>query len=118
MSEIKEEIESEIKRKNFIRAFYLAKENNLSEELLKDLAIKAIWQAGIYSRNIYALKELAEELGYSKEKIKEILMELAKKEEEKGNKKLVSSCYDYRSGKYLSFEEWLEKAMKEWNKIK
>ena len=41
----------------------------------------------------------------------------ADKEKELGNKKSIGPCYDYRSGKYLTFEEWLNRFLKEWNKI-
>ena len=114
---IKEEFESEINRKNFIRALYLAKELALPEEEIEQIAEKALWQVAGIGRNPYATKKLAIELGYSKDKIKQILIEQADKEKELGNKKSIGPCYDYRSGKYLTFEEWLNRFLKEWNKI-
>ena len=117
MDYIKEEYKSEINRKNFVRALYLAKKLDLSNEVIKDLAYKALWQVAGIARNFYATKKLAEDLGYSKEEIAEILIKLSKKEEESGNKKVIAPCYDYRSGKYLSFDKWLERLLKEWNKI-
>ena len=111
------EVETEIERKNFIRALFLAKKANLSEDKIKEIAHKAIWQAAGIGRNPYAVKQLAQELGYSKEDVKEILLEQAKREEESGNKKILGFCYDYRSGKYLNFHNWLERLLKEWDKI-
>ncbi len=113
----KEEFESEINRKNFVRALYLAKELNLSEEEITQIAHKALWQVAGIGRNPYATKKLADELGYSKDEVKQILIEQANKEKESGNKKIVGPCYDYRSGKYLDFEEWLNRLLKEWKKI-
>ena len=114
---MKEEIEVEIKRRNFIRALYLAKRLNLSEDEIREIAHKAIWQAGGIGRNPYIVRQIAQEFGYSKEEVKEILLEQAKKEEESENKKILGSCYDYRTGKYLEFKDWLQRLLKEWNKI-
>ena len=113
---LKEEFELEIKRKNFVRALQIAKELNISKEEFEDLVCKALWQVAGIGRNPSATKQLAQELGYSKEQVKEILLKQAK-EESLNNKKLIGFCYDYKTGKYLSFEKWLERLMKEWNKI-
>jgi ABC-type Fe2+-enterobactin transport system substrate-binding protein len=113
----REEFESEVNKKNFVRALYLAKELDFPEEQIKQIAYKALWQVAGIGRNPYATKKLALELGYSKDQLKQILMEQAGKEKEQGDKKIVGPCYDYRSGKYLTFEEWLTRFLKEWNKI-
>ncbi len=112
----REEFEQEIKRKNFVRALYIAKELNISEDELKNLAYEALWQVAGIGRNPFATKQLAQELGFSKDEVKEILQKKAEQEAEK-NKKIVGFCYDYRRGKYLSFEKWLERLLKDWNKI-
>ena len=117
MDSLKKEYESEIKKNNFVRALYLAKELNISDKEIKELFYKALWEVAGKARNPYATKRLAEDFGYSKEEVKEILTELSKKEEESGNKKIIAPCYDYRSGKYLPFDKWLEQFLKEWNKI-
>ncbi len=114
---MREEYEAEIKRKNFVRALYLAKELKFSDKEIKEIAQKALWQVGGEGRNFYATKELAEELGYTKEQLKEILVKMMEKEEKSGNKKILGACYDYSSGKYLSFDKWLERLLREWNKI-
>jgi len=117
MDSKKKEYELEVNRGNWVRALYLAKELNLDPDKIKEIAHNALWLLGGIARNPYAIKKLAEELGYSKEEIKEILLQRAKHEEEVGNNKVLGECYDYKTDRYLSFNKWLERLLKEWNKI-
>lgn len=114
---MKEEYQIEVNRKNFVRALYLAKELKLPEEVIQDIAQKALWQMAGTGRNFYAVKRLAKELGYSKEDLKRILTDMIQNEEKSGNTKMLGPCYEYISGKYLSFDKWLQYLLKEWNKI-
>ena len=114
---MEQEYESEIKRGNFVKALYLSKDLSTSEVDVNYIAERALWEVSGIGRNFYATKRLAQELGYTKEELKNILVSIMKKEEKSGNKKMLGPCYDYNTGRYLSFEKWLEYLLKEWNKI-
>ena len=113
-----EEYRLEIERNNYVRALYLAKKLALPDKEIKDVAQKALWQVAGIGRNFYATKKLAEELGLKKEELNDILIEMAEKEERSANKKMLGPCYDYNSGRYIPFEKWLNRLLREWNKIK
>ena len=113
-----EEYRLEINRNNFVRALYLAKKLTLPDKEITDVAQRALWQVAGIGRNFYATKKLAEELGLEKEELKNILMHMAEKEEESGNKKILGACYNYNNGRYIPFEKWLDRLLREWNKIK
>jgi hypothetical protein len=47
--------------------------------------------------------------------MKQILDERAKQLREDGRDKALAACYDTATGKYLSFEEWMNHLMERWD---
>lgn len=113
----KEELKSEIDRGNFERAAYLASGLRLSQEEIQDFQKKALWQMAAEYRNAIGTKKLAQEYGLSKESLRELLEKKTDELRREENVKSLKSCYDYRTGKHLSFEEWMENFFKNWNSL-
>jgi len=68
-------------------------------------------------RNAHGTKHLARQYGFSKEEVKKVLEEFVDEIKKEGNTKTLEPCYDYRTGKYLSFEEWMDHYWKIWDKL-
>jgi hypothetical protein len=62
--------------------------------------------AGEY-RNAIALRNLAQEWGFSRAELKDLLMK-AVADYEDGAERRRSVCYDTTTGKYLTFRQWVE----------
>ncbi|MBW2003636.1 MAG: hypothetical protein JRI72_03335 [Deltaproteobacteria bacterium] len=107
----------EIERGNFVRAALLAEHMRVPEEEQKDLQGKALGQMAAIYRNTNGTKKLALQYGFSKEEVKQILKEFADEMKDEGNNKPLEPCYDYSTGKYLSFEEWMDHYLKFWDRI-
>jgi hypothetical protein len=112
-----DQLKEEIARKQYTRAALLAASLGLPEEEVKGLRLKALWQMSAVSRNFPGTKILAQQYGYSKGEVAELLTKRAAEEKERGEYKSIEPCYDQSSGKYLSFEEWLDKLLKQWDKL-
>jgi hypothetical protein len=112
-----DQLKEEISRKQYTRAALLAESLGLPAEEVKDLRLKALWQMSAVSRNLSGTKILAEQYGYSKAEVAELLAKRAVEEKERGEYKSIEPCYDHNSVKYLSFDEWLEKLLKQWDKL-
>ena len=112
-----DELKAEIERKNFLRASILAEQMDLPEEEARDLRCKALGQMSVIYRNAHGTKKLALQYGFSKEEVKQILEQFANEMKNKGNNKSLEPCYDYTTGKYLSFKEWRDHYLKIWDKI-
>ena len=95
----------EIEGKNFVRAAHLALSLNLKEDKLREVRSKALWQMAAMNRNAVGTKILAKQYGYSKDELKHILERCFDRER---NKKALKSRYDPPTGKYLSFNEWMD----------
>jgi hypothetical protein len=113
----KDELRAEIERSHFVRAALLAGSLGLSEEEVRDLRIKALWQVSAISRNGSATKSLAQQYGLSKSEVRRILEEGAKKRSVEGDVKSLEPCYDVSTGRYLAFDEWLDHYFKNWEKL-
>lgn len=108
----------EIERKHYARAALLAASMNLlPEEEVRELRLNALWQISAVSRNAPGTGILGREYGLTKEEVAEHLRTKAREEKEHGAYKALEPCYDQLTGKYLSFEEWLEQLLKHWDKI-
>ncbi|MBW1999418.1 MAG: hypothetical protein JRJ29_15835 [Deltaproteobacteria bacterium] len=116
--DVPEELDREIQRKHFIRAAFLAKEMKRPEHEVKDLKRKALWQMAALFRNPQGVKALANQFGLSKDQVKEILEQTAQEKIREGDDKPLGPCYDLQTGRYLAFEDWLERCIKGWDKIK
>ena len=113
-----EVLEAEIKRKNYTRAAHLAASLNLDEDEMENLRYQALWQMAASYRNFHGVKILAQQYGYSKQEVKHILETYANRMREKGNSRPLKSCYDCITGKYLTFEEWINLCIEKWHKLK
>ena len=113
----KEELKTEIERKNYIRAAHLAASLNLNNDELENLRNQALCRMAAHYRNAHGVKILAQEYGYSKQEVKHILETHANQMREKGNSRPLKSCYDCITGKYLTFEEWINLCIEKWHKL-
>ena len=112
-----DDLRNEIQKENFERAVMLGESLGLPEKDLRELKLKALWQMSAINRNALGTKKLVLEYSFSKEELKEFLENQARKMRGEGNDRLLQPRYDYRSDKYLSFEEWMESLFKNWNKL-
>lgn len=104
----------EIERAHFARAAYLAAEMGRSEEEIRSLRLKALWQMAAVYRNMPGTRKLAEQFGLSKEEVLRHLRERASEAQE--GERTLEPCYDQETGKYLQFNQWLDHLDKTWNK--
>jgi len=112
-----EKLKLEIEQKNFERAVLAALELNFKPEEVAELKFKALWQMAANNRNAVGTKKLAQDFGISKEDLKAFLEKKAGEQRQEGNERLLTPRYDYQSGKYLDFEQWMENLFKFWSKI-
>lgn len=110
-------LNTEVERGHFVRAALIAEQIGLPEEETRNLRLKAIGQMAAIYRNAHGTKHLALQYGFSREEIKKFLEEFADKMKKEGNIKPLEPCYDYRTGRYLSFEEWVDHYLKVWDKL-
>jgi hypothetical protein len=102
----------EIERENFVRAVLVAEQMGLPEEEIRSIRCKALGQMSAIYRNIHGTKYIARQYGYTMEDVKQILEQFADELKTEGNTKPLKPCYDYSTGKYLSFEEWMDHYLK------
>jgi hypothetical protein len=112
-----DQLKEEIGRKHYARAALLGKSLGLPEEELRKLRLEALWQMSAVSRNLAGTKALVQEYGYGKAEAAEALQNRAAQEKERGGYKSLEPCYEHNCGKYLSFEEWLDLLLKQWDKL-
>ena len=110
-------LNTEIERGHFVRAVIVAEGIGLPEEEIKPLRFKALGQMSAVYRNAYGTKYLARQYGFSREEVKKILEEFAGEIRNEGNSKPLDPCYDYSTGKYLSFEEWMDHYLTIWDRF-
>ena len=113
----REELRAEIERGHFARAALVAASLGVDEEELRGLRLKALWQMSAVSRNGPGTKRLAQEYGFSKKELGQILRQYADKMRDEGNIKPLEPCYDYKTDKHLTFEQWLDQFVKSWDKL-
>ncbi|MBW1782860.1 MAG: hypothetical protein JRL30_19225 [Deltaproteobacteria bacterium] len=110
-------IKSDIERERFVRAAFLAEQMGLPEEEIRHLRYQALGQMAVVYRNALGTKGLALQYGFSRQAVSKVLEEFADKMKKEGNTKPLDPCYDYRTGRYLSLEEWVEHYLKVWDKL-
>ncbi len=103
------ELQFELGRKNFVRAAAIAASMGLPPNEIHDIQCEALWQAAL-ERNGPGTRRLARQYGFSDEELEQVLRERAQRLGESSQGKPLAACYDARTGKYLSFEEWVEQA--------
>jgi hypothetical protein len=113
----KDELRTEIQRGHFVRAALLADSAGTSEEQIQELRLKALWQMSAECRNAPGTKSLAQHYGFSKQELREILEKYAEEKRNEGNDRPLEPCFDLNTGTYLSFEEWMNNFLKDWDKL-
>jgi hypothetical protein len=113
----REELRAEIERGHFARAALLAASLGVDEQELGEFRLKALWQMSAVSRNEPGTKRLAQEYGFSKKELEQLLRQYADKMREEGNIKPLEPCYDCKTDKYLTFENWLDHFVRNWDKM-
>jgi hypothetical protein len=111
------QVKEELNRKHYARAALLAASLGLPEPGVRDLRIEALWQMSAVSRNLSGTRSLAQQYGYGKDELAAILRKRTEEEKAQGGYKSLEPCYDHNSGKYLSFEEWLDQLLRQWDKL-
>ena len=114
---LQEELKAQIEGKRFVRAAALAKSAPMPLSEVKDLQEKALWQMAAVFRNAGGARVLCEQNGFSKKEAEDLLRRWAEEQQSKGDKKTLEPTYDHATGKYLSFEEWLNQFLKHWDKL-
>lgn len=109
-------LKTEIDHEHFVRAAFLAASLGLNEEKVQDLRFKAVWQSAL-NRNDQGTKILAKQYGFSKEKVREILEQHIKDIKQEGKSRLLGLRYNLSLGKHLSFEEWMDHCLKNWERL-
>jgi hypothetical protein len=113
----REELKAEIERSHFARAALLAASLGVDEQELRELRLKALWQMSAVFRNGPGTKGLAQDYGFSKREVGQILQEYAEKTRVEGNVKPLEPCYDCNADNHLTFEKWLDQFVKNWDKL-
>jgi hypothetical protein len=113
----REELRAEMERGHFARAALVAASLGVDEQELRELRLKALWQVSAVSRNGPGTKRLAQEYGFSKKELGKILLQYAEKTRQEGHVKPLEPCYDYKTDKHLTFEQWLDQFLRNWDKL-
>jgi len=100
-----------------VRAALIAEQIGFPEEEIRDLRFKAIEQMSAFYRNAHGTKRLALQYGFSREEVKEILENFIHETKKEGKSELLGPCYDYTTGKHISFEEWRDYYLKIWDRL-
>ena len=113
----REELKAEMERGHFARAALVAASLGVGEEELRDLRLKALWQMSAVNRNGPGTKRLAQAYGFSKKEVRQVLRQYADKMRERGDMKPLEPCYDNNTSKYLTYDEWLDRSLGNWDKL-
>ncbi|MFO7740325.1 MAG: hypothetical protein R6V46_17740 [Desulfatiglandaceae bacterium] len=113
----KDELQTEIKRGNFSRAVLLAESTGLPEAEIRELRMNALWRISAVFRNAPGTRRLAHQYGFSKKDVSEFLKNRMEEMRNRGDDRVLEPCYDHTTTRYLSFEEWLEGFLKNWDKL-
>jgi hypothetical protein len=107
----------EIDRGDFVRAVMMAEGLDLPKEDIRNLQFKALWQMAAIYRNAHGTRYLARQYGFSREEVKQVLEDIADETTKDGNNKHLEPCYDCSTSKYLSFKEWMDHYLKDWDRL-
>ena len=111
------ELKAELERKHFARAALVAASLGVEEEELRELQLEAIWQMSAEFRNAPGTKSLSEKYGFSKKEVDEFLRTRAEQKRKAGEHKVLEPCYDQGTGRYLDFDEWEQRLIRNWDKL-
>ena len=113
----REELRAEVERGHFARAALLAEALGLALDKIQDFRTKALWQMSAVGRNAPGTKALSQQYGLSKNQLRQTLQRYAEKKRSEGDKKPLEPCYDHSTGKYLSYEEWVDNFFRKWDRL-
>ena len=113
----RDELDRLLEQGHFLRAAEQAVSMGLDQDRIHEIQREALWQMAAVYRNDPGTKKLAEKYGFSKKQVVETLSDVANMKREKGEEKPMRPCYNEASGKYLTFEEWLEQFAKNWGSL-
>jgi hypothetical protein len=105
---LKEDIQIEIKRRNFVRAVMLAEKGQCPQGEIRHLQELALKQMACEYRNAIALRHLAQEWGFSRADLEGLLMEAVAEHESRADRTRSDLCYDAATRRYLSLRQWVE----------
>lgn len=100
-----------------MRAAQVAESMGLPREEVQDIRTRALWEMAAVNRNAPGTKRLAQEYGFSKKDLKELLEGYAENRRREGDSKPLEPCYDISTGAYMTFEEWVGSFMKKYDKL-
>ncbi len=109
-----DELQLLLKQQNYVRAAAIAGSLGLPTDELRDIQFEALWQMAV-NRNAPGTKRLAQEYGVSSQTLKQILEARASQLRQAGHDKALAACYGAATGKYLSFEEWMNQLVERWD---
>ena len=101
-------LQVEISRRNFVRAVVLAEQYQRPQEEIRHLQELALKQMACEYRNTIALRNLAQEWGFSRGELEGLLMKAVADCESGAERRRSDQCYDAKTGKYLTFRQWVE----------
>ncbi|MBW1720530.1 MAG: hypothetical protein JRJ78_00550 [Deltaproteobacteria bacterium] len=104
-----EELRTLIEAGHYARAAHLASRHGLPDDQIEELRRKALWQMAAVYRNVHGTKTLARQFGIPGEELRDVLSRWTEEMGDEGTRNPLEPCYDYHTGKYLSFQEWLER---------
>jgi hypothetical protein len=113
----KDELRAEIERGNFSRAALLAAVLGLPEAEIRELRMKALWQISAVFRNAPGTRRLAQQYGLSRKEVSQFLEERTEKIRNGEDARALEPCYDHNTTRYLSFQEWMDRLLKTWDKL-
>jgi len=112
-----EELQEEIEQGHLVRAARIAQSMGLPRDEVRDIVTRALWEMAAGNRNALGTKKLAQEYGISRKELKELLEGYAEHRIREGDRKALEPCYDINTGAYLSFEEWMDSLLKNYDKV-
>ena len=107
-----EDIQYEINRRNFVRAVMLAQKNQCPQNKIRHLQELALKQMACEYRNAIALRNLAQEWGFSRTELEGLLMKALAENESRADRTRSDLCYHAATGKYLTLKQWMEQFLR------
>jgi len=76
-----------------------------------------LWEMAAVKRNAIGTKILSTQYGLSKDQVKEVLEQRLRAVSDNTDSKALKPRYDYATGGYLEFNEWLQGLLSQWHKL-
>jgi len=108
---LEEILQKKIASKNYLSAIMLARTLRLPGERIRELQEKALKQMAFEYRNAIAVRNLAQEWGFSRTDLADILKNGLKEYEDISEKKRLEQAYDISSCRYLTARQWVEQLL-------